>query len=329
MIRPTVGPHAGQVFDFALQRYVMPIHVIAQNGSDIQSELNAQTVGTIGAGQSKQTSGDVIAYRTSGNCGVMEQGDKTAALNTATDPNQNIVMLRSLAPEGLTLQWMVELLLAYAEATSTSADSILSLLQRIADSKALPRREDGSDVPLHAAEILQPAVLRQRHSGEQSHLNIQTDERKKSRAAPEASGSVRNMRQGEGPRRASQRRKHEQQFSVELAACLSRLPQPHSPQTESVLNLWQTPEGARLLQQALHAFQEMGRPIENEGQSIRSGQARIRIESVAKMHGLRNESPRARILSELLHATQAGGNAQGERISGVSQRTMVRRLTPL
>lgn len=34
-----------------------------------------------------------IAYRTSGNCGVMEQGDKTACINTATDPNQNIVKL--------------------------------------------------------------------------------------------------------------------------------------------------------------------------------------------------------------------------------------------
>lgn len=32
-----------------------------------------------------------IAYRTSGNCGVMEQGDKTAALNCGSDPNQNIV----------------------------------------------------------------------------------------------------------------------------------------------------------------------------------------------------------------------------------------------
>ncbi|KKM93811.1 hypothetical protein LCGC14_1204760 [marine sediment metagenome] len=32
-----------------------------------------------------------VAYRTSGNCGVMEQGDKTAALNTATDPNQQII----------------------------------------------------------------------------------------------------------------------------------------------------------------------------------------------------------------------------------------------
>jgi DNA (cytosine-5)-methyltransferase 1 len=32
-----------------------------------------------------------VAYRTSGNSGVMEQGDKTAALNTATDPAQQII----------------------------------------------------------------------------------------------------------------------------------------------------------------------------------------------------------------------------------------------
>ena len=32
-----------------------------------------------------------VAYRTTGNDGVYEQGDKTAALNTATDPTQNIV----------------------------------------------------------------------------------------------------------------------------------------------------------------------------------------------------------------------------------------------
>ncbi len=32
-----------------------------------------------------------IAYRTSGNSGVMEQGDKTAALNCGTDPAQNII----------------------------------------------------------------------------------------------------------------------------------------------------------------------------------------------------------------------------------------------
>ena len=45
---------------------------------------------------------DPVAYRTSGNCGVMEQGDRTAALNTATDPNQNIV---AFPEETKQVQW--------------------------------------------------------------------------------------------------------------------------------------------------------------------------------------------------------------------------------
>ncbi len=36
-----------------------------------------------------------VAYRTSGNCGVTEQGDKTAALNCATCPTQNIVAFQT------------------------------------------------------------------------------------------------------------------------------------------------------------------------------------------------------------------------------------------
>jgi len=37
-----------------------------------------------------------VAYRTSGNSGVTEQGDRTAALNCATDPTQNIVTTHAL-----------------------------------------------------------------------------------------------------------------------------------------------------------------------------------------------------------------------------------------
>lgn len=43
-----------------------------------------------------------VAFRTAGNCGPFNQGDKTGALNTATDPNQNIVQqgyaVRRLTP---------------------------------------------------------------------------------------------------------------------------------------------------------------------------------------------------------------------------------------
>jgi DNA (cytosine-5)-methyltransferase 1 len=51
--------------------------------SDVSNALHTST----GSGNKAP----VIAYRTSGNCGVMEQGDRTAALNCNTDPNQQIV----------------------------------------------------------------------------------------------------------------------------------------------------------------------------------------------------------------------------------------------
>ena len=40
--------------------------------------------------------GQAVAYRTSGNSGVTEQGGRTAALNCATDPTQNIVTTHAL-----------------------------------------------------------------------------------------------------------------------------------------------------------------------------------------------------------------------------------------
>ena len=43
-----------------------------------------------------RTKPQAIAYRTSGNSGVTEQGDLTAALNCATDPTQNIVTTHAL-----------------------------------------------------------------------------------------------------------------------------------------------------------------------------------------------------------------------------------------
>ncbi|QDT39752.1 DNA cytosine methyltransferase [Stratiformator vulcanicus] len=44
-----------------------------------------------------------VSYRTSGNCGVTEQGDRTAALNCSTDPTQNVLQttfgVRRLTPK--------------------------------------------------------------------------------------------------------------------------------------------------------------------------------------------------------------------------------------
>ena len=96
------GAGVGEAGDpmFALQAKHQHAIVLAQNGSDIQV---GDVPGAVTAGQAKQTSGDLVAYRTSGNCGVMEQGDKTAALNCNSDPTQQILRagmtVRRLTPE--------------------------------------------------------------------------------------------------------------------------------------------------------------------------------------------------------------------------------------
>lgn len=58
----------------------------------VTSKENRTTVSIDGPCGSLHEMAQAVAYRTSGNCGVMEQGDKTAALNCATDPNQNIIV---------------------------------------------------------------------------------------------------------------------------------------------------------------------------------------------------------------------------------------------
>lgn len=73
---------------------------IGRNGRGQPSEL----VNTLKGSETGDTSDmrPCVAYRTSGNSGVMEQGDKTAALNCGTDPNQTIVQLSSMAVRRLT-----------------------------------------------------------------------------------------------------------------------------------------------------------------------------------------------------------------------------------
>lgn len=67
------------------------------NMGDVVNTLQAQS-GSTGKGDTSPC----VAYRTSGNCGPFETGDKTGCLNTGTDNNQNIIQtgvaVRRLTP---------------------------------------------------------------------------------------------------------------------------------------------------------------------------------------------------------------------------------------
>lgn len=80
-----IAGHQSEVGDPTTDNYVVAIRTAqtSSNGWGIDESGSSYTLdGALG---------QAVAFRTSGNCGPFEQGDKTAALNCATDPNQNII----------------------------------------------------------------------------------------------------------------------------------------------------------------------------------------------------------------------------------------------
>lgn len=89
------GGHNGQDDHKDGRLIVYPIH-----NPDIGQKAQQRNRDGFGVGrdgdpmfsvQTRPRDAIAVAYRTSGNCGVMEQGDRTASLNCGTDPNQNII----------------------------------------------------------------------------------------------------------------------------------------------------------------------------------------------------------------------------------------------
>lgn len=83
-----VAAHAAKSGDLTTDNYVISTFQNTGHGWWNESDT-AQTIRTPDGGGSMEA--NVVAFRTSSNCGPFDQGDKTAALNTATDPNQNTV----------------------------------------------------------------------------------------------------------------------------------------------------------------------------------------------------------------------------------------------
>lgn len=118
--RPLANSRTTNHYDESQQTYVT--HALRSEGADASEDgtgrgtplivaeavdvrnLRMQPDGTSGTLQHKKSGGYSLnyqnpvlatAYRTAGNCGPFEQGDKTGALNTNTDPSQNIIAFSS------------------------------------------------------------------------------------------------------------------------------------------------------------------------------------------------------------------------------------------
>lgn len=108
---PMNGVGHGQPGDPMFTLQAAAVHGIVQALPSVSPTLRAggnQTGGDRPPGTDVDTADSLVpvAYRSSGNCGVMEQGDRTAALNTNTDQTQQIVafepgsIARNAGPRG-------------------------------------------------------------------------------------------------------------------------------------------------------------------------------------------------------------------------------------
>lgn len=119
---------------------------------------------------------------------------------------------------------------------------------------------------------------------------------------------LQSLREAGCERCSSQGWEPSEQLAGELGAYLSELSRPGAQAARFVRDLWFAAEGFGLLQQALLAVQEVGRPAGRKGQSVLRGSAGRGIEIPEDVPGARMQCEAPREL--VLHEARAAGEAR-------------------
>ena len=124
---------------------------------------------------------------------------------------------------------------------------------------------------------------------------------------------LQSLREAGCERCSSQGWEPSEQLAGELGAYLSELSRPGAQAARFVRDLWFASEGVGLLQQALLAVQEVGRPAGRQGQSVlRGSEGRGSEESeVVPSAGMQCEVSRERLLHEACTAGEARDSRKG------------------
>ena len=124
---------------------------------------------------------------------------------------------------------------------------------------------------------------------------------------------LQSLREAGCERCSSQEWEPSEQLAGELGAYLSELSRPGAQAARFVRDLWFASEGVGLLQQALLAVQEVGRPAGRQGQSVlRGSEGRGSEESeVVPSAGMQCEVSRERLLHEACTAGEARDSRKG------------------
>lgn len=216
------------------------------------------------AGTLNSANGQAVACRTSGNCGVMPQGDRTAALNCQSDKTEHIILQekrdgQSLQPNG------VRHTIGYANADQANAVKALRVLRKEAGEEAFFQWGLGVLACLWPQEVLRPEVygLGLRREGVSFNGLVYLS---LPRAKDGGRWPVRALWEAGCVGCPPLRWGRNKQSAEELAAYLSKLPYTPSPAQEFMCLMWQASEGDGLLRQALSAVQEVRRSACNQAE---------------------------------------------------------------
>ena len=128
---------------------------------------------------------------------------------------------------------------------------------------------------------------------------------------------LQSLREAGCERCSSQGWQPSEQLAGELGAYLSELSRPGAQAARFMRDLWFASEGFGLLQQALLAVQEVGRPASRKGQSVlRGSEGRgAEIPEDVSSARMQREAPRERVL----HEARAAGEARDYRNGATEQ----------
>ena len=335
-VAPTLNAHFGEKQGLENQHinggglFVAPVSLCLNAGGmgriDAESETLIPTIGgafdvartLTGEGYDASYTGTgggtplvPVAYRTAGDGNVYEEGDVTAPLTTATDPNAQVVAFDLRGREGGAMpegphdtaniraasggssrSYVAQVSVSkgnetlypigikqgckHASTSETNPRALLSGVREALGEEAFAEWVFGILDTLQSSEVLRSALhgheLRPAAFSKSWVVHCAL-----SRPEDRGAGAVRSMREAGRAGCASQGWQPSEQRSVELGAYLSGLSQPGAQAERFMFDLWEATEGLGVLRQALSAVQKARRPARSEDQSAHSDWAVRRL----------------------------------------------------
>jgi hypothetical protein len=223
----------------------------------------------------------------------------------------------AFVPVNLTSSSLHDICHPYADAKETDAVQVLRELRETVGAKAFVEWGLGVLASFFPQEVLRPAM----HGAgirEQAIKGVDLVSYARQGASAYAERAMRALWEAGGAGCSSCRWRPHEQRAIKLAAYLQGLSQPGTQAEEVLCDMRLAAQRVGLLRTSLSAVQEVGRPVDGEGQSVCSCQARRRSESEEELRCLR-----------VFSAISRQGNVRNASSADAAADAVVRRLSPV